>query len=47
MTPPQFHKRGRLDRPFKMQMELSLRGRKDEAGGLRRHEEILKDQAIW
>ncbi len=30
-----------------MQMELSFRERKDEAGRLRRHEEILKDRVVW
>ncbi len=43
MTLPQFEQRGRLDRAFEMQMELGLREREDEAGGLRGHGAILKD----
>jgi hypothetical protein len=46
MTLPQFQERGRLDRSFKMQMELSLREKKHERGRLRGHVEILKDQVM-
>src|ERR1700674_697388 len=45
MTLPQFEQRGRLDGALEMQMELGLWECADEAGGLRRHATILKDES--
>src|SRR5260370_11517045 len=45
VTLPQFEQRGRLDRALEMQMELGLWECADEAGGLRRHATILKDES--
>src|ERR1035441_2669566 len=42
VTLAKFQQRSRLDRPFKMQMQFSLRQRVNKAGGLRRHRAILK-----